>query len=356
MLVAYYRLDEDNGTNIVDSQGSNDGTWTGTDILTNGSFATWTAVATPDDVPTGWTENPDADNNDASNHTTEANSAGVPTDGGGHCRLLSDGTLVELSQTVLTVGKTYTASINVTADAAGSLSFVNDSQVSPSIDGVSVQTWTFTATGTSFFIRRRNAEATDLTFKDVSVREHVDPQPSPVGKGLLFDGTGDFISIPDAAIWDDTTLSITQWVKPDIDFVAGATGYLCTRNTTGASSWGIFVGTNLKLGYKGGGGGFINSVSAIPAGQWTHIAIVFNGTNGKLYINGVEDRSATVTAVGTSDIQPIIGSRWDTKNVDTTLPFNGSISDVRIYDHALSQGEIANLAQSKNRRSRRIPR
>ena len=82
------------------------------ELIVNGDFSAWSAVGTPLDEPTGWTVNPIP--NTANNHVTEAIADGTPTDGGCHCKLVSDGNPVQIFQNVLIIGKTYAFSVTVT--------------------------------------------------------------------------------------------------------------------------------------------------------------------------------------------------------------------------------------------------
>jgi uncharacterized protein YjdB len=73
---------------------------------------------------------------------------------------------------------------------------------------------------------------------------------------------------------------------------------------------------------------------------WTHVAVTFNGTKSIIFINGVEDNSATYAPVqiisNTANLSIgaiATGNRW-----------NGDLDDVRLYGRALSSAEIANLA------------
>jgi len=77
----------------------------------------------------------------------------------------------------------------------------------------------------------------------------------------------------------------------------------------------------------------------IPPGQWTHVAVTFDGTDFKLYVNGVLDH--TENAPGIID---------DNAGEDLILVkgngdyFEGSLDDVRIYNRAMVFEEVAGSA------------
>lgn len=78
-----------------------------------------------------------------------------------------------------------------------------------------------------------------------------------------------------------------------------------------------------------------------PVNTWVHLAWVLDDAANtlKLYINGVLSTTATVTqSLGASTQFFRIGS--DSPNVG--YYWNGMVDDLRLYDHALSEAEIAN--------------
>jgi len=78
--------------------------------------------------------------------------------------------------------------------------------------------------------------------------------------------------------------------------------------------------------------------SAVTYGQWTHVGVTFNGTQVKFYINGVLTDTQSLTGTITARNNSMhIGS--DQANGQG---FKGILDDIRIYNKALSQAEIAN--------------
>jgi hypothetical protein len=77
--------------------------------------------------------------------------------------------------------------------------------------------------------------------------------------------------------------------------------------------------------------------SVVAKSAWTHLAATCDGTRIRLYVNGSEVASTTQTAAAANGSGPLmIGGH-------NTVPgkgFYGLIDEVRIYNRALSQGEI----------------
>jgi len=83
------------------------------------------------------------------------------------------------------------------------------------------------------------------------------------------------------------------------------------------------------------------SETAIAGGAWTHIAISGNRSSLKLYINGILDRTIATGTARTNYSTPefILGQA-----IITSSYFSGQISDVRLYDHALTDLEVAQVS------------
>ena len=140
----------------------------GEELVTNGGFTAWTA-----DDPDGWTV------------TTEYTNTKI-TQNGNACRLLSDPSdanngFIAVKQTILTAGKTYKVSINVTENnsVGGGDIRIQDNNFTTSfiianISTVGVHTAYFTSDIGGYFriIRDTSSpDGIDITFTDVSVKE-----------------------------------------------------------------------------------------------------------------------------------------------------------------------------------------
>ena len=161
---------------------------------------------------------------------------------------------------------------------------------------------------------------------------------TPVSYGVALNGTTDFLSVGTTPTLATTTtpFTIECWVYPTVQLSGTA---LFSTNFTGggqAIPFCIFGATNISTNtsgsnlcagyYTGSAWVGISSTTSLTLNQWSHVALVFNGTVATLYLNGVSIGSAT-TSWTTSTATPfLIGRRWDT----TATPyFGGSISNLR---------------------------
>ncbi len=83
------------------------------------------------------------------------------------------------------------------------------------------------------------------------------------------------------------------------------------------------------------------STTKITAGTWSHVAITSNGSNLALYVNGLPEKSIPTGQAITNFSTPefILGLATETGSC-----FKGQINDVRLFDHALTDNEIASIS------------
>ncbi|MHC4155943.1 MAG: LamG domain-containing protein, partial [Planctomycetota bacterium] len=87
----------------------------------------------------------------------------------------------------------------------------------------------------------------------------------------------------------------------------------------------------------------IVSEQELPLDEWVHIAGTYDGNEMTSYVNGeVEGTTTPGPNELYSDVNDgfVIGGRWG----DSSGSFVGEIDDVRVYDYALSQAQVAWVA------------
>jgi hypothetical protein len=87
----------------------------------------------------------------------------------------------------------------------------------------------------------------------------------------------------------------------------------------------------------------------LPTDQWIHVAGSFDGTTSRVFVNGVQVASAvhaatTIGSAGETSQITVGGNQNDATGTAAEL-WKGNIDDVRLYNRALSQAEIAALVQ-----------
>ena len=88
----------------------------------------------------------------------------------------------------------------------------------------------------------------------------------------------------------------------------------------------------------------IRGNTVLTTGQWYHVAATWDGTTGKIYVNGVLDNSpgtAKASPIGT-DTRPLyLGGRAGADY------FDGMIRDVRFYNRPLSATELQKTGRAR---------
>ena len=76
--------------------------------------------------------------------------------------------------------------------------------------------------------------------------------------------------------------------------------------------------------------------SGSPQGQWSHLAVVFNGSQVQFYMNGALASTAALAA----SIRHAATRCYLGADVSADQFFSGSLDDVRLYNRALTQAEV----------------
>jgi len=171
------------------------------------------------------------------------------------------------------------------------------------------------------------------------------------GQCLSFDGSDDYASAPDSPSLRLTAYAVAVWVYPRVDAeywngVIGKPGrnyniWLGNSNSAGDSyvHHRFHTTTNTNNGCP--------DASGVVKNQWNFVVIANDGTTCKTYINGNLVTSGALSESLVVDNTPLIIGR----NLDggTTETFNGYIDEIRIYNRALSDTEVANLYNGVSR-------
>ena len=172
-----------------------------------------------------------------------------------------------------------------------------------------------------------------------------DPQwvPGIIGGALEFNGddflncgNGDTLQIQDQ-------ITIAFWFKVDA-FVNTWEAFLSKGDNSYRASRGGGNGNATHLGISGtsagGGNGWFNGTQIITDNTWHHFTGVHDGTNARIYVDGVLD----VEVASTGQINISTFELWiGTNSQNTGRLLHGLLDDVQIYNRALSEEEILSI-------------
>jgi len=164
-----------------------------------------------------------------------------------------------------------------------------------------------------------------------------------VGKSLQLDGSGDFLINDNSTAFDVQELTISAYVYSSN---YNQNGFIFEKGPVNSQYSLFFEGSNINFRtYPAGSSGYdnfyINSASiGISNNTWHFISATYDGTYKRVYVDGVLKASQQYTkTLRTGQVGQIIGAYGGTGS--HSYYFNGNIDELRVWDHARTQFEIA---------------
>jgi hypothetical protein len=163
----------------------------------------------------------------------------------------------------------------------------------------------------------------------------VDPQ---LGRAVEFAGAQLVGSLGNGPSGD---FAVAAWFRYD----SGTSQQTIYSTDNGREIWlGVHAGSGRVEMSVGGVNDYIKTGNGVVVGgQWQHVTATWDGTVGRIFIDGVE----VATSVAGSPHAPIarsatIGARDDGSTL--SREWRGRIDDVRVFDHAVSAADAARMA------------
>lgn len=157
------------------------------------------------------------------------------------------------------------------------------------------------------------------------------------GCALSFDSNDDYVHLGNPALLDiNYPITIAAWVRK---------AFLGTWDDIVSHGWGgyiVWFSSNGKVQFasQGGGGGYgVGSITIIDDSDFHHVAVTYDGTTAKVYVDGELDNSASSSMTFDNSNPLRIGSCISRPNEH----FDGLIDEVRIYNRALNNTEIESI-------------
>ncbi|MBD3182367.1 hypothetical protein GF312_08750 [Candidatus Poribacteria bacterium] len=174
-----------------------------------------------------------------------------------------------------------------------------------------------------------------------------DPQwvPGKIDGALEFDGddlvncgNGDSLQIQDE-------ITIAFWFQVDA-FINTWEAFLAKGDDSYRTSRGGGNGNATHMGISGttvgGGNGWFNGLTVVTDGTWHHMTAVYDGEEGRIYIDGELDITSPGTGkVNISGHDLYIGENSQQRN----RYFHGLLDDIRIYNRVLTEDEIIEVME-----------
>jgi PKD repeat protein len=169
------------------------------------------------------------------------------------------------------------------------------------------------------------------------------------GNALSLDGVDDRVEVESALSLDlRSRLTLAAWIR--LDTAGSGDGVLVRGKTKVAYGLELEADRRLRFVANAGapagavGGGTWTSTGVVPLGSWHHVAVTYDGTWVRFYIDGALDRVVPVAGLvfGRVTDALVVGA-----NPRDGGYFDGLLDDVRIYNWALPSAAVDGLGSAE---------
>jgi hypothetical protein len=167
------------------------------------------------------------------------------------------------------------------------------------------------------------------------------------GNALAFNNSRVTIPASDSLTADffQKSFTLTAWINPAR---TGNTWQQIFRSmrTDGTTNDTLFINNDGRLSWRGrvnaawAGGMCETAAGVVPANEWTHAAVVGDGTSFRVYVRGALSQESAFQKTDAMNVTYYLGGN----PAATTEFYNGKVDEVRVYSHALTAAEVKQLA------------
>lgn len=162
-----------------------------------------------------------------------------------------------------------------------------------------------------------------------------------INNSFSFDGVNDYASISNDVFKPTSNYTISFWVNVS-DLSVNRS--IFTTGTGTSNGIRIFLNTSGNIVFAVNGGS-LTTISTLSTSTWYHVSCVYDGTGKKIYLNGVLNRSDSVTTIPTWAVSGniCIFGRY----ITASYYMNGKIDEIALWDNrAITSAEALELYNS----------
>lgn len=155
-----------------------------------------------------------------------------------------------------------------------------------------------------------------------------------------FDGIDDNINFKNNHNLNSSNFSIETWIKPNA--TNGNTQTILSKHLSPTATDGYdlkLVNNIISFNWNNNS---IIATHAIGTNRWYHIAVTFDGTNYRLYIDGILEKTAAGTNPTLNSVDFIIGAMSQNTNIPYNY-YNGYADELRIWNVSLVVDQIRQM-------------
>lgn len=157
-------------------------------------------------------------------------------------------------------------------------------------------------------------------------------------RSIDFNGTNDYLDGGNVLNLTNN-FTVSAWVKPAI---SANMSILSKRNNPFTQGYDLSLNTSRQVvmsWMNGAAVQTITSLTSLPNNIWHNVAVIYNGTNAKMYIDGVLDRTVNLSVPTSSNDSFLVAAANGSALVPTAY-FRGTIDEIRIWDVALTESQM----------------
>ncbi len=160
------------------------------------------------------------------------------------------------------------------------------------------------------------------------------------GTALRFDGVDDYVEVGNSASLNPAAeLSLAVWVNASS---FSSTQLLVSKYGAGGIQYFMRIQSGGRVRFGLNAGGIVTDVNTnttLSANTWHHVAATYDGTQMRVYVDGVLDAFATKTGLMNDNGSNLNIARHEANR----MFFNGLLDEVRLYNQALTDSEVLAL-------------
>lgn len=163
-------------------------------------------------------------------------------------------------------------------------------------------------------------------------------------RSIDFDGVDDYLDAGNVLNLGNN-FTVSAWIRRS----GTNQSILSKRNAAFTSGYDLRINNSgrLEMSWMNGTLQTITSTVAIPTGIWRNVAVTFDGTTARMYIDGVLNVSQNLSTVPDTNESFLIAAAGGTA---TTSFFDGTIDEVRVFGTALTPAQLRYIMNQEIRR------
>lgn len=165
-------------------------------------------------------------------------------------------------------------------------------------------------------------------------------------KAYSFDGVNDYIkTLSSSSLQPANAISFMAWINPQ-----GTGGYphILTKNYgVGTNSYAMtykIPAQNFRAVFNSLTTGSVISPNLVQSSTWSHLVCTYDGSEIKLFENGILVDSAMVSNILNYSNNPLLFAASNDPTTQSGVVYlNGKLDDIAIWNRALTQQEVSDL-------------